>query len=187
MCDPQNTPTPWQCLQEITQSEHHFNTIESKYRALVSTWLLATFGGMGFIATADLPFPQGSAIFAIALAGSLGVQLIWVVDLLAYHHLLSAYFLEGLRIEARHPELPQVRWNMWQQGIVERRVKLFYSGCALAPLPFGGGALLSFADHPYYLLLTLLPLILTMALWNKSHNAWLQTEVEKLIKQKQNN
>ena len=111
--------------------------------------------------------------------------MLWVVDLLAYHHLLSAYFLEGLRIEAYHPELPQIRWNMWEQGIVERRIKLFYAGCSLAPIPFGAGALFSFADnYPALLLLTSLPVILTLALWKKSHNSWLQKAVKELTAQR---
>lgn len=183
MKDPQDPPV-WQYIQTIGDAERHFNDVESKYRALVSTWLLAAFAGMGFLANAqELPVPNEAAIFAIALAGSLGIQLLWIVDLLAYHRLLSAYYLEGMKIEARHPELPQVRWNMWRQGIVEARVKLFYAGCSTVLLPFGLAAVILEAgfNSGYTLLaaaFTAIPLIGSVVLWRNTDNAWLRREVE---------
>lgn len=179
----QDGADPWRHIQTIGEAERHFNDVESKYRALVSTWLLAAFAGMGFLAGTDgLPVPQEVAIFAIALAGSLGIQLLWVVDLLAYHRLLSAYYLEGLRIEARHPELPQVRWNMWRQGVVEARVKLFYAGCSTILLPFGLVAVVQETGlaSGYALLaaaLTGIPLAASVVLWRNTDNAWLRSEV----------
>lgn len=128
-------------LAEISRSEHHFNALEAEYRKLASQWLLAAFAAMGFIATAkDLPLPAGPTIFVIALGASLGVQLLWIVDLLAYHRLLLAYFLEGLRIERLHSTLPQVRSNMLAQGSTGKLVRLFYLMSSLVPLAFGVGA-----------------------------------------------
>ena len=127
-------------LAEITRSEQHFNTLEVQYRKLASTWLLAAFAGMGYIATAkDLPLPVGPTIFVLALGASLGIQLLWIVDLLTYHRLLLANFVEGWRLERMHKYLPQIRGNMLAQGNTGKRVRLFYLGSSLVPLAFGVG------------------------------------------------
>jgi hypothetical protein len=178
--------TAWKYLVEIGQAERHFNVIESTYRGLASTWLLASFAGMGFaVNSTSLPVPRGIVIFAISVAGSLGVQLLWVVDLLAYHHLLAAYFLEGLRIEDHDRTLPQVRWKMWEQGIVERRVKMFYAGCSLVLLPFGLVAVFTSQNLGYgrafaVLLSAAVPVILVGILWSRSWNAWLYEAVKQI-------
>jgi hypothetical protein len=178
----------WDYLKEIGVGERHFNEIESKYRALASTWLLASFAGMGFVATSvGLPLSKEIVIFAISLAGTCGIQLLWVVDLLAYHHLLAAYYLEGLKIEASDPHLPQIGWNIWKQGIVETRLKLFYAGCSVALLPFGLGALLASYKHTELtgligVALVLVAICCSTLLWKKSTNAWLYTEVDKIIR-----
>lgn len=136
-------PSAWEQLKQIGESERHFNELERTYRALASTWLLATFAGMGFVFEATgLPVQREAVVYAISIAGSIGIQLIWVVDLLAYHKLLQAFFIEGLRIELENPEFPQARWNMRDFAhSVEERVMLFYFGCSVAPLPFGVVAL----------------------------------------------
>ena len=43
----------WRMLLELGVQERHFNELESRYRTLASTWLLATFAALGFIATQD--------------------------------------------------------------------------------------------------------------------------------------
>ena len=175
----------WQQLVEIGEAERHFNGIESTYRGLASTWVLASFGGMGFaVSAAALPVSRGLVIFAIAAAGSLGVQLLWIVDLLAYHHLLAAYYLEGLRIESRYAALPQVRWNMWRQGIVEGRVKLFYAGCALVLIPFGLTAVLVSDTAPAGKGTAIGCVAILVAcvwlLWRRSYNGWLYAAVKRI-------
>lgn len=177
-------PDPWAYLQEIGTNERHFNQIESTYRGLASTWVLASFAGMGWFATtaASAYVPHALGVFAISVAGSLGVQLLWLVDLLAYHHLLAAYFLEGLRLEFRNPALPQARWNMWKQGIVERRVKVFYAGCSLVTLPFGVTATVLSNDvtssqRVAILVVAAVPVLMTVLLWRKSSNRWLADAV----------
>lgn len=175
----------WQYLQEIGAGERHFNEIESKYRALASTWLLAAFAGMGFVATTfGLPVSREIVIFAISLAGAIGIQLLWMVDLLGYHHLLAAYFLERLRIEAAHPDVPQIGRNMLRQGIVETRVKLFYFGCSVALLPFGIGTLLASCEiasaRIIGAMLALATICGSAVLWKRSRNAWLLEEVKRL-------
>ena len=134
----QNQNLPWEYLKEIGESERHFNSIQARYRLLASTWLLASFAGIGFSMT-KLESPADKDIFLclIAAAGSIGIVIIWVLDILGYHRLLAAYFLEGLRTENEHRDLPQVRWLMMELGTVGSKARLFYFACALAPVSTG--------------------------------------------------
>ena len=40
-------------FKTITHAEHHFNDLCFKIRALASTWMLATFAGVGFLLLHD--------------------------------------------------------------------------------------------------------------------------------------
>jgi hypothetical protein len=132
----------WEILQELGASERHFNALETEYRKLASIWLLASFGGMGFLLKNDpgLAIPREVAIAGIGLAGSIGIFLLWIVDLLVYHRLLDACFTEAKAIERAHPELPQVRTRMGksQAGgrVVTTRLRWFYIALTAAPLAF---------------------------------------------------
>lgn len=172
-------------LAEISRSEQHFNTLEADYRKLASTWLLASFAAMGFVATSrDLPLPAGITIFVIALGTSLGVQLLGIIDLLAYRRLLLAYFLEGLRLENKNPELPQVRSNMLAQGSTGKLVRLFYLASSVVPLGLGIGCYLAI-DHEDVSGLTdslvaissLLSLALCVFLMAKTPGKWIRRQI----------
>ena len=80
----------------------------------------------------------------IAVAGSLGITLLWVVDLLVYHRLLDSNFVEGLILEEQYPWLPPIRSNMMRtqmgQGVLFC-VVLFYSGTIMLLVIIAGGAL----------------------------------------------
>ena len=129
---------PWDQLKEIGESERHFNDLQVRYRLLASTWLLASFAGVGFIMTDSSQLNGEDLILClISAGGTIGVIVIWVLDLLGYHRLLAAYFLEGLRIEDENPGLPQIRWAMLSQGTVGSKAQLFYFVCALAPVSSG--------------------------------------------------
>jgi hypothetical protein len=119
-------------LAECGAAERHFNEIQARYRALASTWLLATFAGIGFVLSAesfDLPVPRLFVVAGIALAGTVGLVLLWNLDVRVYHRLLDAYFWEGLRLESRNPWVPQVRQRMLDftndRGVLPR-VNVFY-------------------------------------------------------------
>ncbi|HEV2124323.1 MAG TPA: hypothetical protein VGW38_16335, partial [Chloroflexota bacterium] len=124
----------WKELSELAAAERHFNTLESSYRMLASTWLLATFGGAGFVLTADrlqLPFDKLWLVVAIGLAGCSGITLLWNLDLMVYHQLLHANFREGERLEGAYDWVPKVRTRMRasQPGrSALRRVIWFYIG-----------------------------------------------------------
>lgn len=133
---PDQTSTPsliWDMYKSLTDQCAHFNSLESTYRSLTSTWLLATFGGIGFVLQeqASLTLYVPYLIAAIAYAGAAGVLLLWLLDLGVYHKLLSSAFSEQLRLEKQNTWLPQVAHKMMetQKGIgVVPRVVWFYIG-----------------------------------------------------------
>ena len=105
----------WKIVIEIGLSERHFNELQGHYRVLASTWLLATFGAAGFVLTTQdiiVPIDRWALTSVIGLAGGVGLLLLWNLDLLVYARLLREWFREGLRLEAAHPWLPQVRHGM---------------------------------------------------------------------------
>jgi hypothetical protein len=125
-------------FSEISKAEHHFNDLQARYRVMASTWLLGTFAGMGYILAGNinfekLPLPkdfQSTEIFiiGIALASAAGVYLLWTLDLMVYHRLLDAWFIEGWLFERQHSWLPPVRTTMFEfcgKGILNRVIAFY--------------------------------------------------------------
>ena len=133
--DPQVFDRIWKIAQEIGAQERHFNSVQTGYRNMASAWLLASFAGIGFALSQKLEivFDRELLVVAVALAGGLGISLLWVLDLLVYHRLLDSCFIEGLILEERYPWLPPFRSNMMKiqagQGVLFRTV-----GFYLAPI-----------------------------------------------------
>jgi hypothetical protein len=125
----------WKVAQEIGVQERHFNGLQTGYRNMASVWLLATFSGLGFAISQKLEVTvqREFLIIVIAIAGGVGIALLWVLDLLVYHRLLDSCFIEGLILEERYSWLPAFRSNMMttqnKQGVVFRTV-----GFYLAPI-----------------------------------------------------
>ncbi len=132
----------WKIVSECGEQERHFNGLQNSYRTLASTWLLAMFGGIGFFLAQKLEYGNSYRLFliwAVALAGCLGLVLLWVMDLLVYHRLLDAVFVEGVKLERCYSWLPPFRNNMLrvQHGGVLPKVVWFYLGSS------GSAALIS--------------------------------------------
>lgn len=125
----------WNILLELGVQERHFNELESRYRTLASTWLLATFAAVGFIATQEqvgLPIPRLGLMGSIAYLGAAGILLLWNLDLMVYHRLLDSCFLAGVLFENEVAWLPKLRTEMMRSapksGGVIRRIIYFYIG-----------------------------------------------------------
>jgi hypothetical protein len=108
--DADNVDAVLRVIGLITTQEMHFNKLCADFKKMASTWLLATFGGIGFLISSDIDI--GIDIYfligAVATAGATGIYLLWVVDLLVYQRLLSSAFTWRGRIEAENPWLPQI-------------------------------------------------------------------------------
>lgn len=97
-----------QQLTEAGQFERHFNQLQATYRALASTWLLAAFTGVGFTilnakSIQSIPVDWLLMAAGVALAGAIGIGLIWNLDLLVYHRLLDVIFHTARTIEEDDP------------------------------------------------------------------------------------
>ena len=132
----------WEVLKELGASERHFNNLETEYRKLASLWLLAGFTGMGFILkeNPDMAVPREWVVMGIGLAASIGIFLLWIVDLLVYHQLLDACFEQAKKIEIEYPQFPKLRSGMENtQGkgkVVTNRLRWFYILLTAAPVIF---------------------------------------------------
>jgi hypothetical protein len=118
-------------LDHIAEQEKHFNNLETEYRKLASTWLLAAVGACGYIlANKDIPFDTWTMVSGIGVIASIGIFVLYVMDLNVYHKLLDAYFIEGLRLEAEHYEwLRPVRIRMYKSqklSGITGRVMFYY-------------------------------------------------------------
>jgi hypothetical protein len=133
---PKTPPDAWATIVEIGLQERAFNTLEATYTALASTWLLATFAGVGFMLSAKptLPVPTEVVVLSLGLAGAVGITLVWVIDVLVYHRLLDAAWWTGLAIEIDHEEIPPMRILMYALGPVTPMIRMFYLGMLAAPL-----------------------------------------------------
>lgn len=109
-----STDPIWQQLLEVGQMERHFNQLQASYRALASTWLLATFAGIGFtvVNAKSMPIDWLAVATGVAASGAVGIALLWNLDLLVYHRLLDVMFFTGRKIEMIHQEQPPFRIHM---------------------------------------------------------------------------
>ncbi len=135
----------WKVVEEIGVQERHFNQLQSMYRNMASAWLAATFAGFGwaFSQSGQTFIDRDLMIAGISAAGAVGICLLWILDLLVYHRLLDACFVEGLTLEKAFPWLPPIRRNMMAtqrgQGVLFRTVG-FYVAPILLLIAISGGS-----------------------------------------------
>jgi hypothetical protein len=121
-----------QLYNYISEEERHFNSLELEYRKLASQWLLVSLGAVGFVITKQeiVPVNIWVLVIGICFAASIGIMVLWLLDLKVYHELLNSVFSEGLELEKKHQHyFPQIRKNMvesQQGGNTTKRVILFY-------------------------------------------------------------
>jgi hypothetical protein len=140
----------WKIVQECGEEERHFNTLQSVYRGVASSWLLATFGAVGFLLfdkDGHIAHPWMAA--AVCILGSFGVSLLWMLDLHIYHRLLVAAFDQGLALESKFKWLPQIRNTMLKhtKGAVRKRLAWYYFFTTLGPAAAG---IVLFCWHRYF-------------------------------------
>jgi len=135
----------WKIYCELGLIDRHFNNAQSNCRALASTWMLATFAGIGVVISKDLSvqFPKELIIAAMGLASAVGLSLLWMLDLLVYQRLLDSAYYEARKLEIDQPWLPQVRNNMRKllKGRSLALIALFYIVTAESMVLISGIAL----------------------------------------------
>ncbi|NTS42935.1 hypothetical protein HRG84_18755 [Flavisolibacter sp. BT320] len=116
----------------IGEEERHFNSLEMEYRKLASQWLLVSLGAIGFILSKQelVPINVWVLVTGICMAATVGILVLWLLDLKVYHELLHGAFKEGVLLENEFPHLlPQIRNNMAKSqtgGDIITKVILYY-------------------------------------------------------------
>jgi hypothetical protein len=116
----------------IGEEERHFNSLELEYRKLTSHWLLVSLGAIGFVLSKKeaVPVDIWILVIGICIAATIGILVIWFLDMRVYHELLHAAFREGVKLEREFPQyLPQIRENMVKSqrgGDIIKSVMLYY-------------------------------------------------------------
>ena len=102
--------TALRVLEMILKQELHFNQMCADFKKMASTWLLATFGGIGFLMSTELRIGVDLSLLigGVAAAGATGVALLWVIDLMVYQRLLSSAFSWRGEIERQNQWLPPI-------------------------------------------------------------------------------
>ena len=118
-------------IDHIGDQEKHFNSLETEYRKLASQWLLVALGAIGFVLSREneMFIPPFILVICIAVTASIGILILWLLDLKVYHELLHAAFKEGVKLEQEYDDLPQIRTNMVKSqtgGDVIKRVIYYY-------------------------------------------------------------
>lgn len=93
--NPQSMVDETEAYKEFGAYERHFNQMQSICRGFASTWLLATFGGIGYALwnkefVVSVVGANTAAASLVALAGGTGIFLLWLIDIVVYHRLLVA-------------------------------------------------------------------------------------------------
>ncbi|HSX04564.1 MAG TPA: hypothetical protein VLG76_07545 [Rhabdochlamydiaceae bacterium] len=159
----------YSAYSQTIESIQHYNSVQATYKTFASTWLLATFIGVGHTLTPSeisLNFPPLLAAAFICLASATGIFLIWYLDLIVCEQAIAATVFEGLEIEKKHTWLPSYYHNVNQIAGFLNYIYLkaiFYLGC-FAILFFSMGACFFFYFSARSMLLICLIPILTLGL-----------------------
>jgi len=119
----------------ILESFQHYNRIQVTYRTFVSTWILATFIGIGYSLSSlevDLPVHPLIIVTLICFASFCGISLIYYMDLIVTERSIVVLVHESLEMEKKNPWLPQVIHTCDEinhlLGYVNMK-SIFYLGC----------------------------------------------------------
>lgn len=131
-------------LKLITAAEHHFNNLCFNIRALASTWLLATFAGIGWILKDLSENAKGSGLvidkvdlmLALCIGSSVGIFVLWILDIRVYQQMLNVWF-ENRKTYEVGDAFPSVRVgmkNLFKTGRATGLIMIYYLALISAPL-----------------------------------------------------
>jgi len=93
----------------------HYDSIQTHFRLLASTILLAAFAAIGFVFStrmSALPFERSFVVLIIMAISSVTLIIFWNIDLVFYEKQLVSHFAEALKLENENDWLPKVHHNM---------------------------------------------------------------------------
>jgi hypothetical protein len=120
---------------KLIDSIKHFDTIQTYYRTLASSILLATFAAIGFLFTSRggiIASWPGRGTVLICFLSFLAINVIKILDIKYQEGFLISNFLALLTLERKNPWLPQAHQMMIYKGqhfASSNKKDLFYIGC----------------------------------------------------------
>lgn len=111
--------------------EHHYNTIQNRYKTLAATWMLMTFLGIGYFLSGfevGIPFNSLIGVMILCLLSSTGIFLLWYLDSGIYHKLLEAVFMETFSLEKKFLFLGKSHENMMNLIYQGKKIPVFFHG-----------------------------------------------------------
>lgn len=139
MDDDQRT---FEMLKLITSAEHHFNNLTFNIRALASSWLLATFAGIGWIikdwenTKVDYIVDKLDLIVALCMGSSIGIFVLWIMDIKVYQSLLNVWFdaREMYEDGVKYPTIQKNMKDLFKTGRAVHLIKYYYLLMCAGPL-----------------------------------------------------
>ncbi len=116
---------------QLLAGGRHYGELQTQYRIIASTWLLATFAAIGFLLSADniLPFDHLLGVVLISNIGIVGIYLIWYEDTVIQELLLDLFVIDAVRLENQNKWLPQVHNRFIRLSKGETVKEMFFIGC----------------------------------------------------------
>lgn len=103
-------------MSDINDYEQHFNNLQMKLRAIASTWMLASMGGIAFLLVnkieVELIFNRYNLINVISAMTVIAMFILWLMDQLAYQRLLNSCLVVDLYTEYKDNTKPPIKAMM---------------------------------------------------------------------------
>lgn len=100
---------------ELIAYENHYNLLQNKYKGLASTWIVATFVGIGYVLSGyEVGFSLDIflTIMFLTMLSGLGIYLIWFLDAGVYYKFIESIFIEVIKLEDKYPFLGKSHHNI---------------------------------------------------------------------------
>lgn len=94
---------------KLQKYKSHYYTVKLRYKILASTWIIATFIGLGYLLSGyeiGLPTTNLTGVVGIGILSSIGLSLLYYLDIFIYHRILHTIFLEAMHYEKKYDFLP---------------------------------------------------------------------------------
>lgn len=132
---------------QVAVALQHSNRIQLTYKAITSTWLLATFIGIGYSLSSievNLPLHPMLIVTILSVASFFVITLIWYLDLIVQEKNIASAVYAGLKLEKEYSWLPKAYHNVVGMHLLFSYVtmkSIFYLGCATLLLLTMGSSL----------------------------------------------
>ena len=148
--------------ERLKLHEEQFSIHLAELKKIASGWLLATFGGLAYLVGNKNIAPIIDIyllISAVALLGTIGLLVIWVLDRLLYYKLLKTVILLAIKMEHEYPDiLPPIRTTILRTcGQFGFAIAIYYT------VPIGVLAGISFYFHKLGVIAIIISLFVLIA------------------------